>query len=124
MLTVGAASLVTGVVLFIAPTLVIPLWAWDLTPLTARVLGAVMTLPGVVAIGFLRDDRWSSFRIVFQAQLVSLVAIIGSLIVGRDALHGDRPATPAFLTLIAAAFLGYSALTIVMELRMRRGSRV
>ena len=123
MLAVGAASLVTGAVMFLAPTLLSPLWAWDLTPLTARVLGAVLSLPGVVALGFLRDSRWSSFRILFQAQLVSLIAIVCSLIAGRDALHWDRPATPAFLTLITVAFVGYAALTLAMELRLRRSDR-
>jgi hypothetical protein len=120
MLAVGAASLVTGAVMFLAPALVIPLWAWDLTPLTARVLGAVLSLPGMVAIGFVRDDRWSSFRILFQAQLLSLFAIVCSLIAGRDALHWDRPATPAFLGLIAIALVGYAALTVAMEIRIRR----
>lgn len=120
MLAVGAASLATGAAMFLAPSLVIPLWAWDLTPLTARVLGAVLSLPGIVAIGFVRDDRWSSFRILFQAQLVSLTAIICSLIAGRDALHADRPATPAFLALIGVAFAGYAALTIAMEVQTRR----
>ena len=121
MLAVGAASLVTGAILFLAPTLVIPVWAWDLTTLTSQVVGAVLSLPGVVAIGFLRDDRWSSFRVLFQAQLVSLVAIVGSLIAGRDGLHWDRPATPAFLALVAVAFVGYLTLTVWMELRLRRG---
>ena len=120
MLAVGACSLLTGAVMFLAPTLVIPIWAWDLTPLTARVLGAVLSLPGVVAIGFLHDDRWTSFRILFQAQLLSLVAILCSLIAGRDALHTDRPATPAFLALIGVAFIGYAALTVTMEARIRR----
>jgi hypothetical protein len=122
MLTVGAASLITGAVMFLAPSLVIPIWAWELTPLTARVVGAVLSLPGVVAIGFLRDDRWSSFRILFQAQLVSLIAIICSLIAGREALRWDRLATPAFLALIAIAFVGYAALTAAMEIRIRRSS--
>ncbi|MET0782672.1 MAG: hypothetical protein ABWY26_04425 [Microbacterium sp.] len=120
MLAVGAASLVTGAIMFLAPTLVIPVWAWDLTPLTAQVVGAVLSLPGVVAIGFLRDDRWSSFRILFQSQLVSLVAIICSLIAGREALYWDRPATPAFLALVGIAFVGYLALTVAMELQIRR----
>ena len=120
MIAVGAASLLTGAVMFLAPEVVIPVWAWDLTPLTARVMGAVLSLPGVVAIGFLRDDRWSSFRILFQAQLLSLVAIVCSLIAGRDALYGDRPATPAFLGLIAVAFVGYAVLTVAMEVRIRR----
>ena len=120
MLAVGAASLVTGAVLFFAPTLVIPMWGWDLTPLTARVTGAILSLPGVVAASFLRDDRWSSFRILFQAQLVSLVAMVCSLVVGREALHWDRPATPAFLGLIGVAFVGYATLMIAMEVRLRR----
>jgi hypothetical protein len=120
MLAVGACSLLTGAVMFVAPTLVIPIWAWDLTPLTARVIGAVLSLPGVVAIGFLHDDRWTSFRILFQAQLLSLVAIVCSLIAGRDALHWDRPATPAFLALIGLGFIGYAALTAAMEARIRR----
>lgn len=120
MLAVGAASLVTGTILFVAPALAIPVWAWDLTPLTARVLGAVLSLPGVVAIGFVHDDRWSSFRILFQAQLVSLVAIFCSLIAGREALRWDRLATWAFLALVAVAVIGYAALTVAMERSIRR----
>lgn len=120
MVAVGAASLATGAVMFLAPALVIPHWAWDLTPLTARSLAAVLSLPGVGAIGFLRDDRWSSFRILFQAQLVSLLAIVCSLVAGSAALHWDRPATPAFIALIAIACIGYAALTVAMELRIRR----
>lgn len=119
LLAVGAASLVTGAVMFLAPALIIPVWAWDLTPLTARVTGAVLSLPGVVAVGFLRDDRWSSFRILFQAQLISLAAMVLSLLAGRGALHGDRPATPAFLALIAGALIGYAALMVAMESRSR-----
>lgn len=122
-LVVGAASLVTGIVMFAAPQLVIPVWAWEVTPLTARVTGAVLSLPGVVAIGMLRDARWSSFRILFQAQLVSLAAIVCSLIAGRDALLWDRPATVAFLALIACAVVGYAALTIGMERLRRRAAR-
>lgn len=61
-----------------------------------------------------------SFRILFQAQLVSLVAIICSLIAGREALFWDRPATPAFLALVGAAFVGYASLTVAMEVRIRR----
>lgn len=120
MLAVGAASLVTGTILFVAPALVIPVWAWDLTPLTARVLGAVLSLPGVVAIGFVHDDRWSSFRILFQAQLVSLIAIVCSLIAGREALRWDRLVTWAFLALVAVAVIGYAALTVAMERSIRR----
>jgi len=40
--------------------------------------------------------------------------------VTREALHPDRFATPAFLALIAIAFVGYAALTVTMDVRVRR----
>ena len=78
---------VTGLVLFIVPSLLIDAWAWDVTPLTARVVGAVLTLPGMVNVWMLWDDRWSAFRRVFQAQLVSLACI---LVAHRGAVRRSR----------------------------------
>ena len=66
-------------------------WAWPLTPLTAQVTGAVLSLTGVVNAALLWDARWSAFRILFQAQLVSLVAISLSLLAGHDDLRWNRP---------------------------------
>jgi hypothetical protein len=114
---VGATALALGIALFVAPQLLIPLWAWSLTPLTAQVTGAVLTLTGVVAAGMLRDDRWSGFRILFQAQLVSLAAIVVSLVVARDDLLWERPAAYGFVALVGAAVVGYATLTIAMEHR-------
>ncbi len=76
---VGAAASVTGLVLFAVPSLLIETWAWEVTPLTARVVGFVLTLPGFVNLWMLWDDRWSAFRWVFQAQLVSLACIVLAL---------------------------------------------
>ena len=42
---VGAAASVTGLVLFAVPSLLIEVWAWEVTPLTARIVGVVLTLP-------------------------------------------------------------------------------
>ncbi|MET0843272.1 MAG: hypothetical protein ABWY23_05450, partial [Mycetocola sp.] len=69
----GVASLVTGLVLFLAPAVAVGSWAWDVTPLTARVIGTVLTLPGTVHLWLLLDSRWSAFKWIFQAQLVSLL---------------------------------------------------
>ncbi|WES62796.1 hypothetical protein P0L94_10020 [Microbacter sp. GSS18] len=116
---VGTGALVFGALMWIAPDAIIPHWAWELTPLTAKVVGAVLSLTAVVGYGMLADARWSSFRILFQAQLVSLAAIIVSLILGAAALRPDRPMTWAFLALIASAALLYLALTVWMERRLR-----
>ena len=71
---VGAAASVTGFVLFFVPSLLIGSWGWEVTPLTARVVGVVLTLPGMVNIWMLWDNRWSAFRRVLQAQLVGLAS--------------------------------------------------
>lgn len=117
---IGFAALAFGAVVFVAPTLAIPHWAWTLTPLTAQVTGAVLSLTGVVNAGLLRDARWSSFRLLFQAQLLSLLAIAVSLVARRDDLLWDRPMTPAFLALVAGALVVYAVFTLRCEALARR----
>jgi hypothetical protein len=116
----GLASLLAGGVLFASPELLLGVWAWDVTPLTARVVGAILTLPGTVNAWMLVDARWSSFRWMMRAELVSLGFILLALVVwGRD-LHGDRIATPLFLATIGAAVLGYLALYLYCERHLRQ----
>jgi hypothetical protein len=106
---VGAAALVTGLALFVFPGTLIPVWPWQLTPLTARVVGAVLTLPGLVDLCLVIDSRWSSFRVVFQAQLASLVFIGAALVISRDDLDWSRPATGWFVGGIVLVLVGYAA---------------
>jgi hypothetical protein len=117
---IGLAALGAGAAALVAPTSVAELWAWQLTPLTARATGAVLTLTGVVNLAMLRDERWSSFRILFGAQLLSLAAIAVSLVARRGDLLWERPLTGPFLALIAVAVLAYGALAVWAE-RLRRG---
>jgi hypothetical protein len=80
----GLGSLATGAALFLGNDALTSAWPWALTPLTAQVVGAVLTLPGAVNLALLADARWSAFRIIFQAQLVSLVAIVGALLIRHE----------------------------------------
>ncbi|MEU1972078.1 hypothetical protein ABZ477_10505 [Microbacterium sp. NPDC019599] len=122
LVAIGAAALTVGAVLFVVPALGVELWAWELTPLTARVTGAVLSLTGVVNAGLVWDSRWSAFRILFQAQLLSLLAIAVSLVGGRDALLWDRPMTPVFVVLIAGALVLYAVFTLRCEALTRRAA--
>jgi hypothetical protein len=117
---VGAAASVTGLVLFIAPSLLIGTWAWDVTPLTARVVGAVLTLPGMVNVWMLWDDRWSAFRRVFQAQLTSLACILIAIVVRIGDFHWDRPSAWLFTGGIVVSAVVYAVFYASLE---RRGSR-
>jgi len=116
---VGAVASVTGLVLFAVPSLLIGVWAWEVTPLTARIVGAVLTLPGMVNIWMLWDSRWSAFRRVFQAQLVSLACIVLAIGVRFGDLEWERPAAWLFTIGIAVSAAVY--LVFYISLERRRG---
>ncbi|WP_210480695.1 hypothetical protein [Naasia sp. SYSU D00948] len=120
---IGVAALGTGLALFSAPALLIPLWGWELTPLTARVVGAVLTLPGVVNVWLLVDARWSAFRWMLQAQLVSLAAMALALVLSGGALLADRPMAPAFVATIVLSLALYAAVYLWCE-RLRGAAAV
>lgn len=119
---VGAAAAITGLVLFAAPAMLIGTWGWEVTPLTARVVGAVLTLPGFVNVWMLWDRRWSSFRWLFQAQLVSLAAMLFGLVIRSSDLAWDRPAAWAFVTGIVVSAGVYGLFVGLMEERRRAAS--
>jgi hypothetical protein len=120
---VGGAAAVTGLVLFCMPAVLIGTWGWDVTPLTARVVGAVLTLPGFVNIWMLRDRRWSSFRWLFQAQLVSLAAMLFGLVIRSGDVAWDRPAAWAFVIGIVVSAGVYALFVGLMEERRRSGTQ-
>jgi len=80
MATAGVINIAAAVVLMAAPTLMIGVWPWQLTPLTARVMGGWFALPGVVALAVALDRRWSSARIVLQSQIVGILLILMSVV--------------------------------------------
>ncbi|GAB3606715.1 hypothetical protein GCM10027413_21240 [Conyzicola nivalis] len=107
---VGIVAFAFGLALFVAPAAFLDAWAWQLTPLTGRVVGAILTLPGMVNVWLLVDARWSAFRWIFQAQIASLVFIAGALVFASGDLAWRTPAGPAFVAGIAVslvAFVGF-----------------
>ena len=119
---VGIASLIVGLVLFAVPQLAIETWGWTLTPLTARVCGAILTLPGMVNVWMLRERRWSAFRQVFQAQLISLVFILVALWVRWGELTWGRPSAALFVGGMVASFGVYAAVYVWAEVRRSRAA--
>lgn len=116
---VGILALIVGLVLFVDPLPLIDAWAWPLTPLTARIVGAILTLPGAVNMWMLLDARWSAFRAIIQASIFSLIFLNIAWIVCRDQLLGDRIATPALTIGLSVSLLVYLGFYIFCERRAR-----
>ncbi len=114
---VGALILIVGVLLFVRPTLLIPVWPWSLTPLTARTLGAWFVLPGVFGVTIARDRRWSAARLALQSQLLGIILILaGALRAWADFNHAN-PLTWVFVGGMSALALAIAILSIWMEKR-------
>jgi hypothetical protein len=106
---VGVVALAEGVVMFVAPSAVIDLWPWALTPLTCRLTAAVFCLGGA-GIGARLDPRWSSMRLMLQVGVLMLVLIlIGAARAHDEMIAGRALAWPllvgALLTLAGSGFL-------------------
>ncbi len=95
----GAALLLVGALLLIAPGAADDIWPWALTPLTSRAIGSFLLGIGLAALIAVRDDDPLSFRGAALAY-----AALGILELLALNLHipdlGDRPAA----TTIYAAF--------------------
>jgi hypothetical protein len=116
---VGVAATITGAVLFVVPSLLVNVWAWEVTPLTARVVGAVLTLPGFVNVWMLFDARWSAFRWVFQAELACLSFIVLALAIRFVDLEWERPAAWLVTSGLAASLVAFGVLYSWLD---RRGA--
>ncbi len=108
----GLAALVTGVVMFLAPTQVIPVWPWLLTPLTCRVLGAIFCL-GSAGLGVFADPRWITVRLMLQVEMIMIGLILIAAVRARAEFFTDRPLTwltlAGFIVVLAgSARLWYS----------------
>ena len=92
----GSLLLVVSLVLLVVPDVLIGIWPWTLTPLTGRVVGAMFVLPGLVGIGIARDKRWSAARIILQAQIFSMILILGAMFVSQSDFNWSQPSSWLF----------------------------
>ncbi|GAB4429892.1 MAG: hypothetical protein Kow0031_10540 [Anaerolineae bacterium] len=93
----GLATLLVSLFLFVQPGLMIELWPWTLSPLTARIVGAMFSLPGLVGLGIAADRRWSSARVILQAQSFSIVLILGAAARSWSDFDQSKPGTWLFV---------------------------
>jgi hypothetical protein len=122
-LATGVAGLVTlaiSLILFLKPSLLISLWPWTLTPLTARVVGAMFALPGLVGLGIAADRRWSAAQVILQSQGFSILLILIAAVRARGDYDWSKPASWLFVGGLAAMLAGILLLFVAAEVLSRK----
>lgn len=104
--------------MFLAPTSVLDLWPWALTPLTCRVIAAVFCLGGAGG-GAILEHRWSALRLMLQVEVVMLVLILAAAVRARDEMISGRALAWPLLIGILFMLVGSGYLWTVHELRPR-----
>src|SRR2546421_11190695 len=112
---VGSLTLLTSIVLFVEPGLMMSAWPWQLTPLTARVMGALFALTGVGELAIALDVRWSAVRIPLQSQMIGIALIGLAMIFSWSTFHQANPLTWIFLTSIVFLLVASPLLYVWME---------
>jgi hypothetical protein len=116
----GGLSLVTGAFLYLFPYRAIDAWPWTLTPLTARMLGAIFAL-GLAGLGAYRERRWTSARLLLQVAGVMLVLIVIAGLRAHSEFDGSNPLTWLFTAGFAGTAIVGAAFYLSMEARFRAG---
>lgn len=116
---VGSLTVFTSIVLFLQPGFMISTWPWQLTPLTARVMGALFALTGVGELAIALDERWSAVRIALQSQMIGIALITLAIVFSWSNFHQANPLTWAFIVSILFLLVASPLLYIWME---RRGA--
>lgn len=118
----GAVAVAAGLFLFLLPEPAIDIWPWALTPLTARVMGAIFML-GVAGLGVTVDPRWSAAKLMLQVQVFMMALILLGAARARADLDGSNPMTWLLLGGFFAALVGAAGLIRMMDRRGRSESR-
>lgn len=113
----GIVTLGISLVLFLQPALMVGLWPWTLTPLTARVMGAMFALPGVVGVGISLDMRWSTANIILQSQSFSILLILIATIRAWRDFDWLKPGSWMFVGGLGIMLISIIALNIIIKTR-------
>jgi hypothetical protein len=67
----GGFVLLLVTICYLLPSLIIPIWPWELTPLTARVLCGWLSVIGTLSFVIPFDARWTGWRASFEGIFIA-----------------------------------------------------
>jgi hypothetical protein len=115
LLAAGAAVTAAGLLVFAAPALAIPVWPWELTPLTARVVAAVIALFGSLWVSVALHRGRGAARIPLESHAVGLACLL--LAAARG--HGDIAWGEPLAALLVAGVAGMLLVDLAILARRR-----
>jgi hypothetical protein len=117
---VGVLALATGAAMFVDPGLLSGRWPWALTPLTARVMAAVLCLGGA-GVAAWWDPRWTTVRLMLQVEAVMVALILLAAVRAHAELIAAHALTWPLLVGVLLMLAGTTYLWVTYELRPPTG---
>jgi hypothetical protein len=112
----GLGAVVLGAYVFGFPNRAINIWPWTLTPLTARVTGAILML-GISGLIIAADARWTTAKIMLQVARIMIVLFLVAAARAHDQLDSSRPMTWLLGIGLTLVLLAATALDLRMSRR-------
>lgn len=104
----GVAAMLWAIFMFVFPEVVLPLWPWKLTPLTARILAGWFSLLGVGGLFTSRETRWSAWQIPLQSiTLWAALVVLASFLNPNDFSAGAWNSFTIGITLFVLVLLAF-----------------
>ncbi len=94
---VAVGSFAAAAFFFLAPDEAIDVWAWDLTPLTSRVIGSFTAQVGVGALLISLDRRWSAWKLIVETFFVATALLLVGAIRAWDDFDTGNVVTYLYL---------------------------
>lgn len=117
---IGIGVLIFVIASFLSPALLISVWPWDLSPLTARVICGWLSVIGVSTWALSSDSRWTAWRHIFEALSLAALLILIACILKTSEL------TPGifnwFTGVLLIAIIGLSSLYLKFEGQRKKAS--
>lgn len=114
---IGGLILFLVTVCYFIPSLIIPIWPWELTPLTARVLSGWLSVIGILPLVISFDPRWTGWRASFEGIFIAFSMIFVAAFM--NPAEFKTGIVNWYTLLMAALWLAILVFYIVMENRRR-----
>jgi hypothetical protein len=118
----GLAMAAVTAIVFVRPSLAIPVWPWPLTPLTARAVAAFIALPAVAWLAMAADSRWSACRIPIETVGLGLVLLLIGVARAWSEFDTSRLLTYVYVVGLSATLVSVTALWLWMNHSVRRSA--